>query len=615
MKKFGWMVFLAIFLVLLAGIAKRLEDEEWAEDPFYFLLSTSAGDANPIKVWDDGKMYYVFLPSYARFDQLKPVISKNASVYIDGHLLTNEQHLSDLACDQTYEITIQGKEESEKTAITFLQSENTATIFLDTKSGTLDRIHSDKSFKEKTLGTVVDSSGEQEFKDKIGTLKGRGQASWASEKKSYTWEFSSEDELLGLSSAKKWNLISNTVDSTNLRNILTFNLAQAVGMWTPGYRFADLYINGEYNGLYLLTEKVEIGKNRLNIMSDGKLSLKNYLFKNEPEVRWHDLVQPMRTKTGRVFVISDPSKTSTVRKKQILEEVDRMEDAIQADDFDTIDMESWVRKYLIEEISANPDADLASSYFYCIHTENGQVFYAGPPWDYDQAYGNYATRNANPRALYAATFAESRTMETPYFSHLYHNPQFYNQVIKVYKKDFLPVLERMLNGEIEEVEKRIFKASQMNKIRWYDDEEEIDSTRVLNYLKDRVKFLNEIWIDQAEYCTVQIEYAYNLYYYTCSVKKGETLNTLWGRDLDSYDQVWIDAETGERFDPHLPILKDTVLHIEREPETEDAQETSMLSNRSVQITLLSIGGMLVLLMLLICRSVSSESSRHKRGVR
>ena len=112
-----------------------------------------------------------------------------------------------------------------------------------------------------------------------------------------------------MSEAKKWILTANYYDGTFIRNKIGFQLAQEAGLNnTPDSRFVDLYVNGRYWGLYQLTERIEVDKNRINIGS-GFLMEVDY---PERAVYENNI---MYLENGQPIVIHNPKK---VTKSQIL---------------------------------------------------------------------------------------------------------------------------------------------------------------------------------------------------------------------------------------------------------------------------------------------------------
>lgn len=119
--------------------------------------------------------------------------------------------------------------------------------------------------------TLVDESGNvEDYSD--CEMKGRGNYTWNNSemvKKPYQIKFSSKVDVFGLGSAKKWVLLANYADGTLMKNKLVLDLADKIGMpYSSDSEWVDLYVNGEYAGNYLLCEKVEVGKNRVNLKSE-----------------------------------------------------------------------------------------------------------------------------------------------------------------------------------------------------------------------------------------------------------------------------------------------------------------------------------------------------------
>ena len=100
-----------------------------------------------------------------------------------------------------------------------------------------------------------------------GRIRGRGNSTWEwYAKKPYRIKLDEKAEILGLAADKDWVLLANFRDPTNLMNAFVFEMGARLGIpYTNHTRFVELTINGDYKGLYQLTEQVEQGKNRVNI--------------------------------------------------------------------------------------------------------------------------------------------------------------------------------------------------------------------------------------------------------------------------------------------------------------------------------------------------------------
>ena len=97
-------------------------------------------------------------------------------------------------------------------------------------------------------------------------IKGRGNSLGLILENLYNIKAYESTDLLAWEN-QRWCLIANWVDKTHLNNKIAFDLGQEVGIpFTANTRHVDLYINNEYKGLYLLTERIMLGKIKLTLL-------------------------------------------------------------------------------------------------------------------------------------------------------------------------------------------------------------------------------------------------------------------------------------------------------------------------------------------------------------
>lgn len=248
--------------------------------------------------------------------------------------------------------------------------------------------------------------------------------------------------------SKSWCLLANNADESMLRNSLAYKLADDTGLYSsPEFSFVDIYDNGEYLGQYLVTEKVDVGESKLvygtsiedinedaglifdedpktgwinnnaSFTADGKtysyeyrytrettgaespvISKATYLLEFEIEDRYMDEACWFTTPQGQHVVIKTPEFATEAQVKYIAEKFIAMEakvfaDAENAELSKHIDLDSFARMYLIQELSANLDAASTSYYvtYDCSKGDNAR-FVASPVWDYDWAFGQYKNK-------------------------------------------------------------------------------------------------------------------------------------------------------------------------------------------------------------------------------
>lgn len=139
--------------------------------------------------------------------------------------------------------------------------------------------------KESWLGCSV-RIGEDYYDTVVseGKIRGRGNATWENySKKPYRIKFSSKEAPFGFPPNKDWVLLAEFNDKSFLRLPYMCEVSKAAGaQYTVNYQHVNLYLNGEYRGLYILTDQVKVGKNRVNIEDDGFLVEQDLYYFEEP---------------------------------------------------------------------------------------------------------------------------------------------------------------------------------------------------------------------------------------------------------------------------------------------------------------------------------------------
>lgn len=515
-------------------------------------------DAQDIHLWkNEDNIYYLFLPGHCSLVDVHIRLDTSARVTIDGKPIKDAQSLNGFETGIHYPLT-SGKHTA---ALCILQSSAIPTLYISTQSGSLKSIHAKKGNKETVSVALLGADGTVDHLSPDGcTLRGRGNSTWNYDKRPYLLNFTEETSLLGMNAAHKWGLLANAVDETNLRNKMVYDLAAKMHFaWTPRCEYVTLYVNGEYRGLYLLAERVEIGETRLNIVSDGD----SFLCKIDLNNRLNSLENPIITGLGRAVDIIAPENIPSAQTAAIAQTVQQMENAILSGQWnDLLDLDSFVKRYLIDEVFMNLDADHASSYFYYF---NG-IFYGGPIWDYDHVLGT-RTATKNPAVL----FNTAADMFTPYNDAFYDTPAFRERMVELYDTMMSPLLEELLKSGIDDMTQRIESATVMNAIRWrkmFDllQWQNQSVGEIKTYLSQRLDFLRRIWLEGEDVFGVHVDMGGTREYGNYSVRPGECFAALSQITVaEVANPIWMDALTGEVFTDKTPVTRDTVLHLANDP--------------------------------------------------
>jgi len=219
-------------------------------------------------------------------------------------------------------------------------------------------------------------------------IKGRGNSSWwNADKKSYRLRFDEKIKLLGRHANRDWCLIANYFDKTMIRNELAFHMSRISRLeYTPATDFVTVYLNNDYLGVYMLADKIETAKDRVN--ADFLMEVDNRAEESEPQFKVPNL--------GNPIVVRDPGDIASTPDtfKSLKDFVYLADKTLYSDNYcaleggylDYIDMASFVDWYLINEISRNNDAIMHTSCY--MHYSTGGKLIMGPVWDFDIAFGN-----------------------------------------------------------------------------------------------------------------------------------------------------------------------------------------------------------------------------------
>ncbi|MBE6720679.1 MAG: hypothetical protein E7571_08535 [Ruminococcaceae bacterium] len=233
--------------------------------------TSMVGAVGVFKRSSDSDNYYLFLPSNADCNSLKVWFS-DSTCKINGTSLTSGAATDVFSdCDEGgtmygYTLTLGDNNYN----LNVMKSGDVGTVYIDTQSGSISKITNSSNHTASETGTimVVNPDGTIEYDGELAKMSGRGNGTWGTNniKNPYNIKLGTSTKLLGMPKAKKWCLLANAGDGTLVKNQLTYDFADYIGVkYQPHCKPVDLYVNQQYYGSYQLAEKVEIKSNRINI--------------------------------------------------------------------------------------------------------------------------------------------------------------------------------------------------------------------------------------------------------------------------------------------------------------------------------------------------------------
>jgi hypothetical protein len=276
-------------------------------------------------------------------------------------------------------------------------------------------------------------------------------------------------EVLGMEKSATWVLHGPYLDKTLMRNYMWYNLTGEIMEWAPDVRFCEVFLNGEYQGIYVLTEQIGQGEGRIQIEKSKKNApVTSYIIRSDrgssPQENLNNFTK-YTYQSEDVLDVKYPSRDMLTPelKSYIEKDFSKFEKALYSYDYDTqrwgywnyVDVDNWVDYVVINELTQNIDAGLYSTYFY--KDVAGKLKLA--VWDFNNCCDNY-----QEEALPMASF---HMPSTTWFKQLFLDEVFVNKVIERYQSLRQGILsDDELKAYIQEVQSYLGSAIDRNFEKW-----------------------------------------------------------------------------------------------------------------------------------------------------
>lgn len=391
-----------------------------------------------------------------------------------------------------------------------MQASPISTVYLTSSNSAQGRDWVDASKQNIATGSMsmVSADGGSIYSGELKQIKARGNSTFTyTDKKSYQIKLNTASDLLGnQEQVKTWVLLASYFDATQMHDKLMKDLATKLGLaYTASCNWVNLYYDGEYRGVYLLSEKNSVGAASVAItdmeeaykaqnpsygdnMSTG-LSQNAYGqqfqytkglqepanitggYLIELNHNMWDEASGFKTRQGVAFNVKSPEWCGEEAMRYISEYYQAFEDAVYATDdagaytgynastgkyfYDYVDMDSLVKVFLLQELSLNCDGFISSVYFY--KDADGKMF-AGPIWDQDMTFGTGWTKTN------AANIEDYHYLAKA----LIQIPAFKTAVAEYYSSTFAPAVREWLgnNGTIAHQYNLLKDSAAMNYKLW-----------------------------------------------------------------------------------------------------------------------------------------------------
>ena len=333
-------------------------------------------------------------------------------------------------------------------------------------------------------------------------IKGRGNYSWTGfDKKPYRIKLADKQPLLGMKKSKHFALLAHADDSNDrkgfMRNAVGFELSRMIGMtYTPDARPLEVVLNGDYIGLYFLTEHIRVDKDRVNIVeqedeeTDNEKITGGWLveidnYDDDPHITIKE-----GGKTTMWITYKTPEVLSPQQEQYLTEQMKLIDNLVYGDKnseelWNYLDMDALAKFYIVQELTDNYESFHGSCY---LHKELGEneKWYFGPVWDFGSSFNRDKSQY-----MY-----QGDVWHNHWIPEICKFPAFMDRVKEIWNEFYNGDYNNIYNF-IDTHENLIAQAAVKDKERWsqYHGSQTIGTyiERTTNVLRKNAEWLNEQW--------------------------------------------------------------------------------------------------------------------------
>ena len=332
-------------------------------------------------------------------------------------------------------------------------------------------------------------------------IRGRGNYTWRDfDKKPYRIKLGEKQKMLGMNKSKHFALLAHADDNLGFyRNTMGFEFSRRIGMaYTPSQEPVEVVLNGNYIGLYFLTETIRVDEDRVNIVEQGDeetnqenitggwlLEIDNY---------YEDAQVRITEGDGSTikFTYKSPEILSNQQIYYLTSSLKAVDNAIYVDDKlstqweNLVDIDALVRFYIVQEVMQNAESFNGSCYLYKDRGEQTKWTF-GPVWDFGNSF-----HNGEHRFIY---------INPPFECHWIHQfakfDHFQSHLKQVWNEFYQQHLSSY-DAYMIEFANKIATAAVYDYNRWpqYGNADIYAKQRVMkNNLESRINWLHSQWKD------------------------------------------------------------------------------------------------------------------------
>ena len=352
----------------------------------------------------------------------------------------------------------------------------------------------------------IDNMGNEEFEN-VGSedapqpleIRGRGNYTWSDfDKKPYRLKLDAKTSLLGMKRNKHWALMANADDYLGgLRNTVGYELSRRLGLaWTPAQQPVEVVLNGDYIGLYMLTETIRVEPDRVNVTPQADYETSPFVVSGGwlVEIDNYQEEEQVRTVEGNgqnIFsTYKSPEHLSDEQRTYLTGLINATNAAIYVSDKSDNSWENYIDPdtlacfYIVQELLDDTESFHGSCFWHKENGNNAKIMF-GPVWDFGNAYHRTPNRFIYDRPAFNQTW----------IGEIAKFPHFQEIVLKHWNRFVLFHYDE-IDGFIDDFINQIEQAAMSDAARWpqYGNSDIINDRETFkSYFHNKYQWLASQW--------------------------------------------------------------------------------------------------------------------------
>ena len=400
--------------------------------------------------------------------------------------------------------------------IVIINTDNGASIPDEPKIGATMKI----LYVNDTTINYLSNQNDTAYLNYIGRIgiERRGSTSQGHNKKPYGFETRLADDvtvnnvsLMGLPAENDWVLNAMNDEPSYVRDCLSYYLAGKLGHYAPRTKYCEVIVNGDYKGLYFLTEKIKVDQNRVDIAQmdatdnqypdvSGGYIIKADKLTGGDTPAWTTPAYGYWSDVDYIYHVPKPEVITPSQAAYIHNYFDTIQQAVAAHNQDVshgypayLDIPTFVDYMIMGELTSNVDIYQLSTFF---HKDRKGKFRAGPVWDFNLAYG-YDFGSVGRSGYDVLQFANGDNTGSDFWHQLYEDDLFSCYLFHRWHDvtaDNAPLSYENVIHVMDSLIDHISTPRIRDRVRWwklYDYDDHINTMK--NWLHNRYAWLDSEW--------------------------------------------------------------------------------------------------------------------------